>query len=144
MSEISVQQSEKPTAAFVLSLLAGLWMLSMGGMMSGYGSGGMMNGWHAMDQWHNMGQWHGMGQWQGMNGWMWGRGMHAFGLWWPWFGILAGVVVVIGAAIIYFRPQHRRTWGAVILVVSAIDFLLGMGGLLAGALGVIGGAMAMA
>ncbi len=123
MSGISVQQSERPTAAFVLSLLAGLWMLSMGGMM---------NGWHAMDQWH------------GMNGWMWGRGMHAFGLWWPWFGILAGVVVVIGAAILYFRPEHRRNWGAVILVVSAIDLLFGMGGLLAGVLGVIGGAMAMA
>jgi hypothetical protein len=30
------------------------------------------------------------------------------------------------------------------LVVSAIDFLLGMGGLLAGVLGVIGGAIAMA
>jgi hypothetical protein len=107
-------------------------------MMASYGSGGMMGGWH------NMGQWHGMGQSQGMNGWMWGRGMHAFGLWWPWFGILAGVVVLIGASALYFRPAQRRTWGAIILVVSAIDFLLGMGGLLAGVLGVIGGAIAMA
>lgn len=33
------QPIEKPTAAFVLSLLAGLWMLATGAMMSGYNWG---------------------------------------------------------------------------------------------------------
>jgi len=74
---------------------------------------------------------------------MWGRGMHAFGLWWPWFGLAAGIVVIIGAIILYLKPEQRRAWGAVILVVSVLDFFFGMGGLFAGALGVIGGILAM-
>jgi len=70
MSDVQIQTTEQPTVAFVLSLLAGLWMLAAGSMMGG---------------------WHGMG------GWMWGRGMRSFGVLWPWFGIFAGIVVLIGA-----------------------------------------------
>jgi hypothetical protein len=44
MSETQMQRTEQPTVAFVLSLLAGLWMLAAGGMMGGIGSGGMMGG----------------------------------------------------------------------------------------------------
>ena len=33
MSETQIQRTEQPTVAFVLSLLAGLWMLAAGGMM---------------------------------------------------------------------------------------------------------------
>lgn len=44
MSEEQVHVIERPTVAFVLSLLAGLWMLAAGGMMGGFGSGGMMGG----------------------------------------------------------------------------------------------------
>lgn len=126
------QTTERFTAAFILSLLAGLWMLSMGGMMGGFGWG-MMAGPSATAHFHHM-----------MGGWMWGSGMHAFGMSWPWFGVLAGIVVLLGAVMLYVRPQQHRTWGLVVLVVSAIDFFVGMGGLLAGALGVIGGALAMA
>src|SRR6185437_15666822 len=60
-------QGERNTAAFVLSLLAGLWMLSAGGMM-GFG-GGMMGGSNGVARYHHM-----------MGGWMWGSGMHAFGM----------------------------------------------------------------
>ena len=42
MSETQIQRTEQPTVAFVLSLLAGLWMLAAGGMMGGFGWGGMM------------------------------------------------------------------------------------------------------
>jgi len=119
---------EKPVVAFVLSLLAGLWMLSAGGMMGGFGWG-MMGG--------------GIAHWQGMGDWMWGRGMHAFGMSWPWFGLVAGIVVLIGAVALYVKPEHRQSWGLVILVISALDVFVGIGGLLAGALGVIGGVLAM-
>lgn len=122
---------ERFTAAFVLSLLAGLWMLSMGGMMGGFGWG-MMGGVSGTAHFHNM-----------MGGWMWGSGIHTFGMSWPWFGVLAGIVVLAGAVMLWVKPQQHRMWGLVVLVVSAIDFFLGMGGLLAGALGVIGGALAM-
>ena len=126
MSEGQVQRTEPPTAAFVLSLLAGLWMLAAGGMMSGFGWGGMMGGW------------------QGMGGWMWGRGgIRGLGVWWPWFGIFAGIVVLVGAVMLYVKPEQRRSWGVVIVVASALNFLLGMMGFLAGTLGVIGGVLAM-
>lgn len=122
-------------AAFILSLIAGLWMLGMGGMMGGLRMGGMMGG--------ESGRYHQMRGWSGMNGWMWGLGVYAFGAWWPWFGAIAGIVVVVGAIILYTNPRQQRSWGVVILVVSALDFLLGMGGLIAGALGVVGGILAI-
>jgi len=126
MSEGQVQRTEQPTVAFVLSLLAGLGMLAAGGMMGGFGWGGMMGGW------------------QGMGGWMWGRGgIRGFGVWWPWFGIFAGIVVLVGAVMLYVKPEQRRSWGVVIVVASALNFLLGMMGLLTGTLGVIGGVLAL-
>jgi hypothetical protein len=104
----------------VLSLLAGLWMLAAGSMMSGFGWGGMMGGW------------------------MWERGgIRGLGVWWPWFGIVGGIVVLVGAVMLYVKPEQRRSWGVVILIASALNFLLGMMGLLAGTLGVIGGVLAL-
>jgi hypothetical protein len=125
MSEGQIQRTEQPTAAFVLSLLAGLWMLAAGGMMGGFGWGGMMGGWHSM------------------GGWMWGRGIQTFGVWRPWFGVLAGIVVLVGAVMLYVRPEQRRSWGVVILVASALNIFIGMMGLLAGTMGVIGGVLAL-
>ena len=122
-----IQRTEQPTAAFVLSLLAGLWMLGAGGMMGGFGWRGMTGGWHG-----------GM-----MGGWMWGRGIPTYGVWWPWFGIFAGIVVLVGAVMLYVRPEQRRSWGVVILVASALNIFLGMMDLLAGTMGVIGGVLAL-
>lgn len=121
------QTRGRPTAAFVLSLLAGLWMLGMGGWtMSwspaadgwGWGRGGMMG-----------------------SGWMWGHGL--LGVGGPWFGLAAGIVVLVGAAMLYSRPASAPTWGLVIVIASALNLFLGMGGFLAGVLGIVGGALAM-
>ena len=109
MAEGRIQTAEKPVAAFVLSLLAGLWMLAAGGMMSGFGMGGMMGGWQAM------------------HGWMWGRGVQNFGWWRRWLGACAGIVVLIGGVVLYVKPEQRRSWGGVILIVFVIDFFMGMG-----------------
>jgi hypothetical protein len=124
MSETQMQRSEQPTVAFVLSLLAGLWMLAAGGMMGGFGWEGMMGG-------------------HGMAGWMWARDMWSFGVWSPWFGIFATIIVLVGAVMLYARPEQRRSWGLVVLVASALNFFMGMGGLLASTLGVIGGILAL-
>ena len=119
---------QRLTGAFVLSLLAGLWML---------GSGGMMYGMHYNGSWMwHQGMMHGTGMGFGM-----GLGT---GLWWPWFGFLAGTFVLVSAAMLYARPKQAKTWGAIILILSAIDAMVGMGGLLAGTLGIVGGALALA
>lgn len=120
-----IQRTEQPTAAFVLSLLAGLWMLAAGGMMGGFGWGGMMGGWH------------------GMGGWMGGQGIRTFGVWWPWFGLFAGIVVLVGAVMLYVRPEQRRSWAIAILVASALNIIFGMMGLFTGTMGVIGGVLAL-
>lgn len=118
----------QPTAAFVLTLLAGLWMLGTGGMMSAMmpGSSGAGGSW----MWN-----HGM-----MHGMMTPMG---FGPWLSWFGVLGGIVLLVGSVFLYSKPEQSRTWGLVIVVVSALSALVGMGGLLAGTVGVIGGALAL-
>jgi hypothetical protein len=68
--------------------------------MGGFGWGGMM------------------GRWQAMHGWMWGPSRRlGFPLWSPWFGVAAGIIVLVGAVMLYVRSEQRRTWGVVILVV---------------------------
>jgi hypothetical protein len=117
---------EKPAVAFVLSLLAGMWMLAMGGWML---------------SWSPNGNWDwGMGGMMG-SGWMWGHGL--IGIWWPWVGLVAGIVVLVGAAMMYARPGSAPAWGVVIVIVSALNLFFGMGGFLASTLGIIGGALAL-
>jgi len=126
----------QPTAAFVLTLLAGLWMLAMGGMMYGVGPGFV----------EGDGSWMwGQGMMRGMMGGMMGGTMPGFGsgVWFPWVGAAAGIVLLVGSVFLYTKPEQSRTWGLVILVVSALNVLIGMGGLLAGALGIVGGSLAI-
>lgn len=101
---------------------------------------------------YGMGMMHGMdfmrdgGFMRGGGSWMWGHGMmrSIAPVWWfPWFGPIAGIIVPIGSVFLYSKPEQSRTWGLIILVVSALNFLVGMGGLVAGTLGVIGGTLAI-
>ena len=119
------EESERSVAACIVSLLAGVWMLAAGAM---YG------GWH-------------MGSYGGM-GWMWGHGMMgglaAVPSWWPWLGVAAGVAVVLAAVMACVRPRQSQPWGIVILVASVANLFAGMGGFLASALGILGGALAVA
>jgi len=114
---------ERPIAAFVLSLLAGLWLLARSGMMRDWG--------------HQ--SWHGR-----MHGWMgeWGPG-ELFGIGWPWLGAIAGIVLLVAAVALYVRPEARRDWGIVILLTSGLQLLFGMGGFLAAILGLVAGALAL-
>jgi len=128
MKESQSESTRKPTAAFVLSLIAGLWMLGTRGMMAGFG-------WNLAMR----------------SQWMWGPGMiRGMGglipvlFWGPWFGIIAGIVVLAGAVILYGHPSKAQGWGVVILIVSVLNLMVGMGGFLPGVLGIIGGALAIA
>ena len=49
------------------------------------------------------------------------------GLWWPWFGWLAGTIVVTSTTLLYFAPRYRRTLGTTILLFFALNLFFGMG-----------------
>ena len=126
--------SAAPTAPFVLSLIAGLLMLAGVGMMLTLTHGtqyyGMMGGYYGM-----MNGYYGMMQGFGYGGW-WFYGAAVVGL-------VAGIIVLIGAVMIYAHPSSAPTWGLLVLVFSIVSFF-GMGGFFVGAiLGIVGGALAM-
>lgn len=57
--------------------------------------------------------------------------------------IIFGVIVLIGAIMLNFRPTEHITWGIIILIFSVASFI-GMGGYFIGAiLGLAGGAIAL-
>jgi hypothetical protein len=127
MPEEPAHRERIPVAAFVLSLLSGIWML-MPGIMLYVWRPEMIDG--------------GM-----QGGWMWRHGMmHGVTsmVWWPWFGVIAGVLVLIGAALLYSKPRQSRSSGLVIVILAALNLFLGMGGFVASVLGIIGGALALA
>ncbi|MDG7006626.1 MAG: hypothetical protein JRN06_00110 [Nitrososphaerota archaeon] len=126
--------NETPTAPFVLSLIAGLLILSGVGMMMTFSYGtpyyGMMGGYYGM-----MNGYYGMMQGFGYGGW-WFYGAAGIGL-------IAGIAVLVGAIMIYARPSKAPTWGLLVLIFSILSFF-GMGGFFIGAiLGVVGGVLAM-
>ena len=133
-------QKERPIAAFVLSLIAGILILLGSGtvMMAGFPNGGVSNYYGGMMD----------GYYGGMMGGYYGM-MHGFGFSGGWFyglaivGIVSALVIILGAIMIYNQPSGKATWGALILAFSIVCFL-GMGGFFLGAiLGVIGGILAL-
>ncbi len=141
---------KKPTAAFVLSLLAGIFIIlggamrymmssligsygsygGFGGMMGGYGGygwfGGMMNGYNG----YGYGMMRGLGFMFGLMGIL---------------GLVFGVIVIISALMLNRRPHEHTTWGILILVFSVLSvFGSMMGGFSIGVLlGLIGGVLAI-
>ncbi|MEM2955769.1 MAG: DUF6114 domain-containing protein [Nitrososphaerales archaeon] len=130
-----MSSQEKPEVAFILSLIGGILLL-IGGLVSSMwfmfgGFGGMMDGFGGM-----------MGGWQGMIGSLGVSFFFMSGL--SLVGLVAGILVIIGALMLDARPAEHTTWGTIILVFSLISFL-GMGGFFLGAiLGIVGGALALA
>jgi hypothetical protein len=113
--------SERPVAAFVLSIIAGLLVLGgsamvmglssglpyYGGMMGGNYYGGMMGGYYGMMQGFGFG----------------GGGFYGLAA----IGIAAGIIILLGAIMIYNQPAKASTWGALVLGFSIVS-LFGMGG----------------
>ncbi|MDG6980849.1 MAG: DUF4064 domain-containing protein [Nitrososphaerota archaeon] len=125
--------NETPTAPFILSLIAGFLILSGVGMMTTFSYGtpyyGMMGGYYSM-----MNGYYGMMQGFGGGGWFYGAAA---------VGLIAGIVVLVGAIMIYARPNNASTWGLLVLIFSILSFF-GMGGFFIGAiLGIVGGVLAM-
>jgi len=119
---------ERFTIAIVLSLIGGSLMLLSGAMMFmmlmyGWVGFGMMGGYRGM-----------MGDIKFPFGFMGGLSL---------VGMVSGILVIIGAVMLSFRPAEHVAWGTIILIFSVISFL-GMGGFFIGAiLGITGGAFAL-
>lgn len=114
---------ERPTAAFALTLVAGIGILLMAVSWWGWGP--------------HQGVGSGM-----MGGWMSGRGVLALpGPWVPWMGVAAGILVLGGAVGSFARPSTAPTWGSVVVVAVAANLLVGLGGFFASALGIVGGVL---
>jgi hypothetical protein len=128
MEEGQTPIEPKPTAAFVLSLIAGLWMLTARSLFYRY-PGPMMMRWPWF-WYHRM--FHGAGD------------MTPYLGFWSWLGAMAGILVIIGGVIIYTRPGQSVLWGKIILIASAVGLIIGMGSFLPGILGIVAGALAIA
>jgi len=128
MEEQRTPIEAKPTAAFVLSLIAGLWMLATRGLCYRF-SGPVAMRWP----------------------WFWYHRMFrgagditpSLGFW-SWLGTMAGILVLVGGVVLYTRPGLSVLWGKIILIASAVGLIIGMGGFLPGVLGIVAGALAIA
>lgn len=123
---------ERPVAPFVLSLISGVFILGGSGMMMAFSGqpyyGGMMGGYGGMMD--------------GYFGMMSGYGASWF-LAFAEVGIVSGVLVLLGATMLYNRPRDVATWGALVLAASVVS-LFGMDGFFLGAmLGIVGGILAL-
>lgn len=108
-------------------------MLAGVGMIATFSFGtpyyGMMGGYYGIT-----GGYYGMMRGFGYGGWFYGAAA---------IGLASGIVVLIGAAMIYSRPSKATTWGLLVLIFSIVSFV-GMGGFFLGAvLGIVGGALAL-
>jgi hypothetical protein len=129
---LTAPTSDKPVAPFVLSLIGGLLILGGSGMMIGFsGPGyyrGMMGGYYGM-----------MNGYYGMMG---GYGSGSFFVL-AAIGVISGLIVTLGALMVYNEKGNASMWGALILVFSLVS-LFGMGGFFLGAiLGIVGGILAI-
>jgi hypothetical protein len=120
----------------------------LGGMMSGYsGYGGMMNGYSGYNEYNGNG-WYGgmMGRYFSSPGFgMMGGYGYMFGEIFGLAGILFGILVVVGAVMLYNKPIEHSKWGLLIVIFSVLSiFGSAMAGFGVGLiLGVLGGIFAL-
>jgi len=127
---------EKPTAAFILSLVGGVFILLGGGTMSMIGSYMGQYGFGMMGRYY--------GGWGGMMGPSFGMMGFAFGIMGV-LGLIFGAIVIVSAFMLNSKPEQRSTWGALIVLFSVLSiFGSAMGGFGIGLiLGLIGGILAI-
>ena len=59
-------------------------------------------------------------------------------------GIIFGLIMIVGAAMMYSNPKSAKMWGAIVLVMSILSWFTAVGGLVIGfLLGLIGGILAI-
>ena len=129
--EPAVSSAEKPTAAFAVSLIAGILILINGlvlGAVSSFvdilsligtrGPGPVVGAKEAM-------------MLTGILGVL------------TAVGVVLGIVVIVAAVMLYRNPAQKTLWGVLVLVLSIVSIFVGGGFLLGLILGVIGGILAL-
>jgi hypothetical protein len=126
-----MSEKEKPTAAFILSLIGGIFILLGGGMTS------MLGYWFSRGYY---GRGFGMMGPFGMMGGL-GYGFGVLGV----VGLVFGIIVIVSAIMLNSRPEQHSTWGILIVIFSVLSiFGSAMGGFGIGLiLGLIGGILAI-
>lgn len=123
--------NEKPSAAYTLSLLGGL-AISLVGLvwLALMFTGTELN-------WFNF-------MMQGDVDHMFFRELGFFGYTMGLVGLITGVGIIGSAIMLQSKPENHVTWGSVIIVLSALSLVGGMGGMGIGLiLGLIGGILAI-
>ena len=73
------------------------------------------------------------------------NGAHTGGFNLGLLGVIWGILMMIGAGMLYSRPQQHKTWGIIVIVLSFLSwFVLALAGLIGVAgfmLGLIGGSL---
>src|SRR5439155_18503695 len=106
---------EKPTAAFVLSLIGGIFILLDGILLAVVGSAIAIGGLA------------GSGTAGGI--------VSAIGA----IGVIFGLIIIIGGVMMYQKPQSHTMWGVIVLILSLISIITGGGFIIGLILGLIGG-----
>ncbi len=91
--------AEKPTAAFVLSLIGGIFIL-LGGILTAVvlaAIGGILGG---------------------LGFTFMGLGLEMMGI----LGVVLSLILIIAAVMMYVKPQQHAIWGALVLVMAIISF----------------------
>jgi hypothetical protein len=127
-----LSNQQKPTVAFVLSLLSGILTL-IGGLTVTY-----------------VGVWRFGFMERVMRGYRYafaaGPGYFSpFVSFMGMLGIIFGVIVIVSAVMLNRQPRQHQTWGVLILIFSILGIFGGMAGYIVGLiLGIVGGALAIA
>jgi MFS family permease len=128
-----MSQNEKPTAAFALSLIAGIFILVNGVLMGFVGSflAEFVPGFIPAAEYTPEAA-------AGLA--IASTVLYAFMA----VGIIFGVLVLLGAIMVYRNPSQKTAWGVIILVFSILSIVIGGGFLIGFILGIIGGALTLA
>jgi len=123
-----LQNVEKPSIAFVLSLIAGVLIFVSSAISVVWftvGSAPFGSYWGMMGDYHQM-----LGNFGFNSGYLLGFSV---------LGLVCGIIVIVGSFLLNLRPLEHASWGTVVLVFSALSFV-SMGGWIVGAvLGIAGG-----
>ena len=111
---------DKPTAAMVLSLIGGLFVIFGGAALAFAGS--------------LIGSFNVTGAGSASST------VLALGI----VGVIMGIIMVVGGFMLYSKPTSAKMWGVIVLILSIISWVTALGGFFIGfLLGLIGGILAL-
>ncbi len=111
---------DKPTAAMVLSLIGGIFVVLGGALLAFAGS--------IIGSFNVTGAASASGT------------VLALGI----VGLIMGIIMIVGAFMMYSKPTSAKMWGVIVLILSIVSWVTAIGGFFIGfLLGLIGGILAL-